>query len=269
MPARFRGDTGSAPPAPGGPNAKAEVKPSLALSTVIAGTSDKPVIGSALAFDAGRATLLTRMSPGVALSTVNSGDPAKPLAVPGPKLSSILNVGGASHRQSPGVNLAQVAYDLTHRRGGSTVVTSTGWTSPANAIDGTNGRSNGTNAQSPGSVGGNTNTLVLSYPVQPSRTDLTISLVRLHFYWAQSATFVASSFTFAYSLNGGGAYTNLAAPSPSPTAYDITVAVGGDWAKIAALRTRVIAIHNAGSAVENFNIDAIEVEVVASRTDLI
>jgi len=251
-------------------NFLASQKPALVLTTVNTGTPAKPVAVPGVATDAGRATLLTSQVPAVALSTVNSGA-ARVDTVPALALRAVLNLAGSSTHEVPAAKVTRIQFDVTHRRGGSVVVSSTNWTTPTNSIDGTDGRANGTVAQATGSLGGGGGTLLLSYPAQTNRTNLTITQVTLSFYVATSTAFLRSTATLAYSLDDGVTFTALGAlgaavPLTPPTVFDITAAVAGDWTKIAALRARCVAAFNTASALENVAVDAIEVTVTAAHT---
>ena len=252
-------------------NFLASQKPALVVSTVNSGTAAKPVAVPGVGLEAGRATLLTRQTPAVALTTVNSGT-AKATVVPAPVLRSVYNLAGSSTPEVPAAKVTRIQFDVTHRRGGSTVVTSTGWTSPEQSIDGTVGRANGVSASVSGSTFGNSGTLILSYPAQANRANLTITQVTLSFYAGTSANFtLLCSGTPAYSLDNGATFTALTAfasaiPAATPQVVDITAAVGGDWTKIAALRTRVVATFGAVSSLDVIVIDAIEVTVTAAHT---
>ena len=252
-------------------NFLASQKPALVLTTVNTGTPAKPVAVPGVALDASRATLLTRQTPAVAMSTATSGT-AKATVVPAPSLGTVLNVDGSSARKVPAAKVTRIQFDVTHRRGGSTVVTSTGWTSPANTIDGDAGRANSTFAQVAGTATGNGGTLVLSYPAQANRANLTITQVTLSFYVGTSVNFaLLNNGSLAYSLDNGTTFTVLSAlasglPAATPRVFDITAAVGGDWAKIATLRTRVIVSFAAASALDLIALDAIEVTVTAAHT---
>ena len=257
--------------ASGTANFLASVKPALVVTTVNTGTAAKPVAVPALALDAGRATLLTRQTPAAVLTTVNSGT-AKATVVPAPLLRSLYNLAGSSTIKVPAAKVTRIQFDITHRRGGSTVVTSTNWTNPANSMDGTDGRANGTTSGAAGSLGGGTATLILSYPGQANRANLTITQVTLSFYVATSVTVLATTANLAYSLDNGATFTALGSTLlggltvGTPQVFNITAAVAGDWSKIAALRTRFIAVFGAASAVESVAADAIEVTVLAAHT---
>ena len=252
-------------------NFLATVKPAFVVTTVNSGTAAKPVAVPALTLDAGRATLLTRQTPAVAVTTVNSGT-AKATVVPAPLLSTVVNVAGSSARKVPAAKVTRIQFNVTHRRGGSAVVTSTNWTNPANSIDGTDARANGTTSTAAGSLGGGTATLVLSYPAQANRTNLTITQVTLSFYIATSASVLVTTANLSYSLDNGTTFTQLGSTLlggltvGTPQVFDITAAVAGDWSKVAALRTRFVAVFAAASAAENVACDAIEVTVTAAHT---
>lgn len=257
--------------ASGSANFLASVRPALAVSTVNTGTAAKPVVVPGVALDAARATLLTQQTPATVLTTVNSGT-AKATVLPAPVLTTVANLAGSTTTEIPAAKLTRIQFDITHRRGGATVFSSAGWTNPANTIDGTAGRANGTTATAAGSLGGGTASLVLTYPAQPSRTSLTITNVTLSFYVATSATVLTTTATLSYSLDNGATFTALGGTLlggltiGTPQVFNITAAVAGDWAKIATLRTAFNASFGAGSALENVACDAIEVTVTANHT---
>jgi len=254
----------------GAANFLASQKPALTLTTVNSGTAAKPVAVPGVTLDAARATLLTRQTPALALTTVNSGA-ARVDTVPALALRSVYNLAGSSAPEVPAAKVTRIQFDVTHRRGGSVVVTSTGWVTPANSIDGTDGRASGASAAAGGNALGHVATLVLSYPGQANRADLTITQVTLSFYVGTSLTLALTTAALSYSLDGGATFTALGNLAPgrvigTPQVFDITAAVAGDWGKIAALRTRFVASFFAASAAENVACDAIEVTVTAAHT---
>lgn len=53
----------------------------------------------------------------------------------------------------------------------------------------------------------------------------------------------------------------------TPSTIDITAAIGGDWSKLDALQTFILHTYGALSTTFTISVDAIELEVIAAKTD--
>lgn len=189
------------------------------------------------------------VKPGIKLANQTSGTTAKPLTIPGFKITqhTITNNGvyGASSQ------------------------TGSGWTNPGNAT----GTHNGSNATVTGSATAATGgTLTLSFTPLTGKSALVISSVTLDLYGAQSGTTLGNgNYTADYSLNGGTTWTNFL---PTQTGNftndlgnDLTAAVGGNWANLQNVKVRVTASYAAAN-LSSATLDAVELKVTASVTTI-
>jgi hypothetical protein len=179
--------------------------------------------------------------------------------------------------QRPAFKLTQVSYNLTRTVGGNLATLTTqntqGWTNPNNAISGTNGRIDSVNATFTGNVlAARNGTILLDYANLVNKTELIISSVKLRFYF-QTAGTVLNNADVQLKWNKGGADISLATitgdtnASVTPNEYDITSQIAS-WSDLDNLQTKVLC----DSAVsENWTckLDAIEVEIIASKIDIL
>jgi hypothetical protein len=212
---------------------------------------------------------------GIRLSTVNSGT-ITPQQKPAVRLSN-KSSGTVKPQQTPGINIQQVTYNLVHRSGG-TVATQEGgctgrtdWANPTNA----QGRaSSSAVATLAGDVAGaRDGILVFNYANFANKSELTITQVRLIFYCAQSGTTLSNgSHSHRYRI-GGGAWVVLegfvddhSSVAEPGLAYDITAAITG-WSDLDNLEAGVRQCCDLGEAALTGTVNAVELEVTATRTD--
>lgn len=172
-------------------------------------------------------------------------------------------------------NLTQITYNLTHRSGSSAATEANGpcgrqdFDTPANA----QGIHDGTLCVCAGNaVAARCGRLDLAYADFTNKTELTIASVKLFFYYSQNSLAAASSLG---GYNFGGADTQLFSNAAltsvnftaSPQEFDITAAVAGNWTNLNNLRTYIIADIAALAVNDNINVDAVELEVIATLTD--
>lgn len=217
--------------------------------------------------DAGRQILRAREAAGIVLTHLVSGT-VRPLQVAGIALTSRLDAGGAGTRNVPGMKIRRIQFDLTHRRGANAQAgTGDAWTNPGNAIDGTDGKHNGTVATRAGQVLSATDgTLTLDYPNFANKSTMTITSVKLHFYVQQAGTV----------LNNGGlilrdgatvleTITGDVNSLTTPRTFDVTAA-HTTWASLDSLQSVVRANLGIGTNLVTCSVDAVELEVVATET---
>ena len=187
--------------------------------------------------------------------------------------ASLRDAAAANMSQVPSFEMVRIQYDLNRRVGGNGSADVTGtWTNRANA----EGIHNASDATSTGAVGAASRKLRLDYANHTDKTELTISQVNLHIY-VQSAGNTGGllgSVTMSYNIGAGevipsgwNARTDTFDFTTTPATIDITSAIGGDWSKLDALQTFILHTYNALSTTFTVSVDAIEVEVIASKTD--
>lgn len=100
----------------------------------------------------------------------------------------------------------------------------------------------------------------------------TISAVSLSFYALQEGTVLNNGgMHYEYRLTGG-AWTSLQIQTgtvdnvTTPATFDITAAVGGSWALLNALEVRVRAVLAIGTNLVTVSVDAVVVNITASRS---
>lgn len=178
--------------------------------------------------------------------------------------------------QIPAFNIVQVTYSLTKRTGGNAVTETavggrTDWASDANAISGTNGIHDGSNATFAGNLlGARGGQLELSYPNSVGKSELTITSAKLYFYGSVSGTLLNNAdVQLKYDIGAGfvtlETITGDADFSATPKVHDITASLN-TWAKFDALRAAVSA-SSAAAETWSATLDAVEIEILASRTD--
>lgn len=202
--------------------------------------------------------------PGIQLTNVNEGVASASLN-PSVKCTDRLDISNLGEPKA-GAEIVHVKYDLTHNRGGTSAASTGTWTTPNNST----GQTNATTARNANTVTvAASGDLTLSYAAQPNRTDLTIVSVHLDFYGSYDPGLTAPcTARINYGLDGGSGTTLLSTTADfGNQSFDITSAVGGDWSKIAALKTKFTLTGSASATPSVFLVDACHVRVVATRTD--
>jgi hypothetical protein len=259
----------------------AAVNPALALTTspstlAAAGTEQKPAISlvkSLRDWWAGS----TPLNPGVAMSMLGaSGDVGKPAVNAAFALAALMSQFNSSKLPAFKSNLQKVSC-VTRTGGNATsevaVAGRTDWASDANAVSGTNGIHDGSDATFAGNLtaarGGH---LILDYAETPfaNKHALTIESVKLFFYGNVAGTALNNAdVQLRYGLAAGAEpATTLAtitgndAFAATPKEFDITAAVT-HWAHLNDLRTGMRANAATGET-WTAACDAIEVEVASN-----
>lgn len=177
--------------------------------------------------------------------------------------------------QRPSFEIVRVKYDLTQRKGAASATEANGacgrqdFDTPANAT----GLRNGTLCTCAGNaVAARCGRLNLAFAATLGKTALTITQVRLHFYYAQTSV-LAATCVGGYGFGAGAdvqLFSHAALTSPdfltTANSFDITAAVAGDWARIDSLRTYVTAEIAALALNDSVRVDAVELEVIATAT---
>ena len=213
-------------------------------------------------------TALVPESVGIATSQLVSGTSLASLSE-AEQLTSLYN-NTSLGADVPAAKIVQIQYDLTHTAGGTSQTSAGSWTNGANAL----GKHDGTNATNANTLTvAASGALVLSYASQANRTPLTISSVNLMFYGSYSPGLTSPcTYTIDYSLDGGTNWTTYisrtTAATFSGTALDITAAVAGDWTKLTNLKVRHTLTGVASATPSTASVDAVELVVVASSTQV-
>lgn len=173
--------------------------------------------------------------------------------------------------QKPGFKIVQETI-ATNWRPGSNAATEeaylgrTDFDTPANA----QAKNNGTLCSCPSnSLGARSGKLRLNYPDPVNKSELNITSVKLYFYISVTKpTLTAVTAIGGYNIGSGDVVlqTWIATMNglTNPVVFDLTSVVTS-WALIAAFNSYVTAEHPAG-LLGNVRVDAIELEVIASRT---
>lgn len=224
---------------------------------------------AAVMVDAARQALRIEQKPAVAISlfgmTGQAVSPQKLVA-----FAQTARISDFKDQDTPAFDLVQASYSLVRRVGGDVAANVTGaWTNLANAQD----RADAASATSAGAVTAGSRKLRLDYPNQVGKGDLTITAVRLHLFGAVTGDPTSLLSTTVVSFNAGageqtletilGEFANLG----TPRTYDLFALGVDSWAEIDALQTFLSHAFGTASATVSCAVDAIEVEVVASRTD--
>lgn len=173
---------------------------------------------------------------------------------------------------TPACSIVRVVYNLTKRSGADSVAETavggrTDWASDANAA----GIHNGSNATFVGNaLGARGGQLELSYPNSLGKSDLTITSATLYFYGSVSGTVLNNAdVQLKYDIGAGfvtlETITGNADFSVTPKVHDISAALN-TWAEFDALRAAVSASAALGET-WSATLDAVEIEILANRTD--
>jgi hypothetical protein len=220
--------------------------------------------------------LLIKQNPAFKIITFVNGFSKKEMLNAGIKV--VTSVSGLFRpTQKPAFKLTQVSYNLTRTVGGNLATLSTtntqGWTNPNNAISGTNGRRDAVNSTFAGNLLATRNgTILLDYDNLVNKSELIISSVKLRFYF-QTAGTVLNNADVQLKWNKGGGDISLATitgnlnASVTPNEYDITSEILS-WSDLDNLRTKVLCDSTVGET-WTCNLDAIEVEIIASKIDIL
>lgn len=212
------------------------------------------------------------LAPAVAMAANGaSGDAAKPAQSPG--INTSARISEFNSPQVPSVDIVQVVYNLSHRSGSNAATEANGpcarqdFDTPANA----QGLHNATVCACPGNaLAARCGRLNMAYADFVGKSELTISQVQLHYY-TNVTRLLSASMTLGYNIGAGDVTLEVVSATANnltaPRTHDITAAIGGDWSKLNALVSHVIADLAALALNDTVQVDAVELEVTASRTD--
>jgi hypothetical protein len=252
---------------------RVDVKSARRVSTVLS-YIDRTVMKPARRISLAPVIVTTLVRTARRVTTFASGSTTVALA-PARKVSAIAAGTPALAAAKPARRIEFVIQNAFRRGGSSVVNTGTAWTNPNNIVSGTAGKHDGLNATRAGQLGAATDgTLEISYPAVVNHGGQVISAVKLYFYVSQAGTALNNGgLVLSYSVDGGANWTVLETITgnvdhmAAGRVFDITAAVGGDWAKVGtSLKTRVRANLAVGTAAVTIAADAVEVEAMASMT---
>jgi hypothetical protein len=221
--------------------------------------------------------LLMKQNPAFKIRTFASGFSKKEIINAGIKV--VTSVSGLFRpTQRPAFKLTQVSYNLIRTVGGNLATLTTpntqGWTNPNNAISGTNGRRDGVNATFTGNVlAARNGTISLDYANLVKKSELTISSVKLRFYYQTAGTVLNNGDTRLYFTLDGINFNILAQiagdknVSVVPDEFNITSSISS-WNDLDNIVCGVICV-SAVAETWTCNLDAIEVEIIASKIDIL
>jgi cytochrome c5 len=205
---------------------------------------------------------------GVSLSTQNSGQ-SKPAVSTG-----IINTArciASAASQSPGFEIVRAVYNLTHLSGsnGASNIGTNDWATPANA----QGINNATVATAAGdTLAVRAYKLSLAYADFANKSDLTITSAKLRYYIKQTGT-ALNNGGLSLKWQSTGALITVTTITDDqdlltvPYLVDLFAAGVTTWAQLDALIARVDLDLPIATALVNASVDAVTLEVVASRTD--
>lgn len=211
-------------------------------------------------------TLLTPTTPGISITSTVSGT-IKPPVTPGVALTQIASM---TTPQTPAAKIVHIKYDLVATNG-SNAATSTGaqaWPSIANA----QGRRDGVYAQAQGSLTAAQDfTARLAYAAQANKTALTITAVKLNYYYVLNSLTSTMNRTLRATWTGGtynsGAFTATQDDrSVTPFTVDLFALGVTDWTKINSLVAFVDSHANSGAVSDTCQLDAVELVITATQT---
>lgn len=247
----------------------ASVKPGLSTTTTVQSTPDKPLLTTGVSVRATDAVMKLPQAPAIAISSSVASALGAPQVSPGLATSVVEQVTLLS--ELPAFEIVQVKDDLTHRSGSNSTATSgTGaWSPLANG----QGIHDGALASHAGNLTAAHDTYMsFAFADFSNKDALTIVSVRLHFYVRQSGTTLnngdlrlyrgdASSISVAQLEQITGDINSLT----TPRTFDVT-ANYPTWASLNDLRASARHLTGAGEAAITADIDAVELEIVATMT---
>lgn len=253
---------------PGGrTNAVINVKPAVRLTTHAEWRTE---VRSSLAVTLLGTDARIGVDPALVVAASSVGAIAPVAHTPGVALST--RIAAPTIAQAPAFDLVRATYDLTHLSG-SNAATNTGahaWTNPANA----QGVNNGTMATAAGDLTASRNyVLTLNYADFRSKDDLVITAARLRFYARQDGTSLNNgNLIYKWSTASTGTVTALtiaanADHTVTPYVVDLFAAGVTTWADLDTLAASVSLVLPSATNLVNASVDAVTLEVIASRTD--
>lgn len=247
------------------------VKPGISQTTVVSTTPSE--IKPGIAMDASRVGAQVAENVGVATSLLGAvGDVAKPAMNAAIQQTTVADL--ARPQETPAFEIVQIKYDLNRRVGGNSVTETavggrTDWINDANMPGLHNGAVASITGNATGARGGQ---LELSYADSVNKGDLTITSAKLHFYVSLTGSALNNAdFRLKYDIGAGfvtletitGNIDNMT----TPRTYDLT-GILTTWTQYDSLRAACYA-DAAIAELWTANVDAVEVEIVATRTDTV
>lgn len=241
--------------------------PGIAVSTVA--TLPTPEVNAGVAVSEASKTARIAQTPGLSVSLLGATGAASATQTPALAQSTVIQDHKTS--QTPAMDLVQVTYGLT-RRVGSNAAANLGpdnVTNPNNA----NGIHDGTNATTAGNLTAARDfNLELSYANAVGKSELAITAASLSLYMSVSgdATGLQSTVTVSYDIGAGyvvletitGNFTNIS----TPRIYSLT-GILDTWTEHDALKVKVRHQTIIAATLVAGTLDAVELEVSASKTD--
>lgn len=194
-----------------------------------------------------RSALLEAVRPGIAMSDIGAtGEAEKPPMTPGLAMSTVIN--SMNTPATPGFDIKAIICTGTRRVGGNAVVETavggrTDWANDANAISGTDGIHDGSNATLTGNaLGARGGQLELSYADHLSKDKLRITSAKLHFYGQVSGTLANNADVALKWDDGRGTFLTLETITgdanflTTPKTHDVTASFNS-WTGHNNLRT--------------------------------
>lgn len=251
-------------------------KPAIRLSTVL--TAVVQQFRAGVRIGVSPATLIGAVQkPALRLVASITGVAVLPVLKPALRVTSLASGTPTKALSKPAINILQIKYDLTHRSGAAaaTNIGTFAWTTPANA----QGLHDAAAATMAGDVAAARDGAVrLDYADFVNKTELVISSVLLHFYVQSSGTVANNGdLRLAYRADGTFTYGGTVLETitgnvnnfSAPRTFDITAAIGGSWSKLNDLTAFVRGLTDVGENLIAYSANAVELEVVASKTDSI
>lgn len=249
-------------------------KPSITLQTILSVLVSENKIGAKISQPP--FTLLVEENPAINIITSAVGEADQEINTPSLNISSV-NSAIVKSPQTPSFDLQQLIYNLTRTVGGNSASLSTtgtqGWTNASNSVSGTNGRKDSLNATFTGQALATRNgTISIDYENLINKNELIIRSVILKFYFQISGTTLNNGDT-QLKWNKGGADFSLITitgnENSSVTAeeFDITSEISS-WTDLDNLQTKILCSSTVAET-WSCNLDAIEVEIIANKTDVI
>jgi len=251
----------------------ARLLPGLSFVPSVTGTVAKPTVAPGVALTQAPARMTSALSVGRSLAASVSGT-VRPTVQGGPQLGARLDAKPAVTLQR-GLELVHTKIDLTGTYGAASAVNTTvsgaAWTNPTNA----QGAKNGTLSSHAGSATSAQDAhLTFTPPAVTGKDALTLTKVEAWFWISQTGTTLANGNLRLWTgtaanpeavlhLTTTGNIDNLT----TPLVYDITSRFS-TWASLSDFRARVRHTSTLGQT-HTGNVDAVELVVTATRTDLL
>lgn len=250
--------------------------PAIALSPVNTITLNKPLVNPAFLLTPTTPVITIPQNPAFQFQTPTATvTAAKPPLNPAPQLNVVATNNEAAS-EIPAQRILQAKFDLTHRSGSNAVTQvafagRTDWLNLANAQGIHDATSASLSANLSSGQGGR---LKLAYADFPNKSSLTITTVKMYIYAQSTGTMGATDGIVFYSWDGTTETAQLTKNGlisdfnflTTPFVADVSSTIN-TWAKLDAFEARIDAIL-AIASLASFSVDAIELEVIATATQI-